>query len=49
MLYEKPNMEILKFDERDVVITSLTGGDGNDFNAPGQIGGDSTSTADKWN
>ena len=47
MLYQKPWMEILKIDERDVVITSLTGGNGNDFNAPGQ-GDDSTSTDGKW-
>ena len=49
MLYEKPRMEILKFKEQDVVITSLTGGDNNDFNSQGQEGGNSTSTADKWN
>ena len=48
MLYQKPEMAILKFEERDVVITSLTGGDNNDFNAPGQ-GDDSTSTGNKWN
>ena len=49
MLSEKPRMEILKFKEQDVVITSLTGGDNNDFNSQGQEGGNSTSTADKWN
>ena len=43
MLYQKPEMVILKFEERDVVITSLNG-DG--FNEPGK--GDSTSTGDKW-
>ena len=44
MLYEKPRMEILKFKEQDVVITSLTGGDNNDNNSQGQEGGNSTST-----
>lgn len=44
MLYQKPEMEIVKFTEQDVVITSLTGGDNNDYNAAGQAGGNSTST-----
>ena len=43
MLYQKPEMAILKFEEKDVVITSLTS-DG--FNEPGK--GDSTNTGDKW-
>ena len=48
MLYQKPEMEIVKFNEQDVVITALTGGDNNDFNSQGQEGGDSTSTGGKW-
>lgn len=40
MLYQKPRMEILRIEERDVVITSLTG---SGYNDEGEIGGDSTS------
>ena len=48
MLYQRPEMEILKLGERNIVITSLTGGDNNDYNDQGQMGGDSTSTGGKW-
>lgn len=41
MLYQKPEMDILNFDEKDVVITSLTG---SGFNDEKQEGGDSTGT-----
>lgn len=41
MLYQKPEMEILNLEVKDVVITSLTG---SGFNDETQEGGDSTST-----
>lgn len=30
-LFEEPKMEVVKFDVEDIVTTSTTGGDGNNF------------------
>lgn len=50
MKYETPDMQVIKLDMLDVICTSggLTDGTGNDYHAPGEVGGGSTSTDGSW-